>query len=202
MVTELVLTNSKAYECEFNDGTKKNLYSLTFIVVTLESQCFGIQWLKIYTSIGILNYILITIICLLCRARHTIKSLLNVYLKLSALEEKKTTENKWKYSFSAFVSCDRRDAKYFVYRKLLPNLETEESKLKFCIAQRNFLVGATIIDNIIRAISKSRKVIFVVSEYFLTSKWCQEELLIAHQVSRDAGNLLIINEYRKLNCIK
>ena len=120
------------------------------------------------------------------RARHTIICLLNVYLRLSALEEKKNTDNKSKYAFSAFVSCDHRDAKYFVYRKLLPNLETEESKLKFCIAQRNFLVGATIIDNIIRAISKSRKIIFVVSQYFLTSKWCQEELLIAHQVSRDA----------------
>ena len=186
MVTELVLTNWKTYECQFNDGTKKSLDRLPFIVATVESQCFGTQWLKIYISIGILNYVMITIICLLCRARHTIKSFLNVYLRLSALEEKKNTKNKSKYVFSAFVSCDHRDAKYFVYRKLLPNLETEESKLKFCIAQRNFLVGGTIIDNIIRAVSKSRKVIFVVSQYFLTSKWCQEELLIAHQVSRDA----------------
>ena len=87
-----------------------------------------------------------------------------------------------RYLFSAFVSCDHRDAKYFVYRKLLPNLETEETKLKFCVAQRNFLVGATILDNIMRAIQKSRKVIFIVSQYFLQSKWCKEELLIAHQV--------------------
>ena len=87
-----------------------------------------------------------------------------------------------RYLFSAFVSWDRRDAKYFVYRKLLPNLETEETKLKFCVAQRNFLVGGTILDNIMRAIHKSRKVIFIVSQYFLQSKWCKEELVIAHQV--------------------
>ena len=86
------------------------------------------------------------------------------------------------YTYSAFISCDHRDAKYFVYRKLLPNLENPETKLQFCIAQRNFLVGATILDNIMRAINKSRKVIFIVSQYFLASKWCQEELMIAHQV--------------------
>ena len=66
--------------------------------------------------------------------------------------------------------------------KLLPNLENPETKLQFCIAQRNFLVGATILDNIMRAINRSRKVIFIVSQYFLGSKWCQEELMIAHQV--------------------
>ena len=183
MVTELVLTKRKTYECQFNNGTKKNLDSLPLIIAALESECFGIQWLKLYVSFYVLSCILITIICLLIRGRNTISSLLNVYLRLRIPEEKKNTENKSKYMFSAFISCDHRDAKYFVYRKLLPNLETRESKLKFCIAQRNFLVGATIIDNIIRAISKSRKVIFIVSQYFLTSKWCQEELMIAHQVS-------------------
>ena len=54
--------------------------------------------------------------------------------------------------------------------------------MKFCVAQRNFLVGATILDNVMRAIHKSKKVIFIISQYFLQSKWCQEELLIAHQV--------------------
>ena len=66
-------------------------------------------------------------------------------------------------------------------RRLLPVLETEETRIKFCIAQRNFLVGGTILDNIIRSM-RSRKVICVISPYFLQSKWCKEELLIAHQV--------------------
>ena len=184
MVTELVLVNWKTYKCEYKNGMTRSLDELPFIVAALETKCTGSQWFKIYISFGILNYILITVICLLYRVRYTIKSLGNAYLRLNALEDKKNFQNKMEYAFSAFVSCDHRDAKFFVYRKLLPNLETKESKLKFCIAQRNFLVGATIIDNIIRAISKSRKVIFIVSQYFLTSKWCQEELMIAHQVSK------------------
>ena len=183
MVTKLVLRSRRKYQCEFNDGMKKSLDRLPFIVAALESQCFGTQWQKICISFLVFNYTFITIICLLYKGRRTIKRLLNVYLKLNTAEERKSIPDESKYVFSAFVSCDHRDAKFFVYRKLLPNLETKESKLKFCIAQRNFLVGATIIDNIIRAISKSRKVIIVVSQYFLKSKWCQEELMIAHQVS-------------------
>ena len=65
MGTHLILTNWQTYECAFNDGTIKSLDRLQSIVAALESQCFGIQWLKIYISIGVLNYIIITIICLL-----------------------------------------------------------------------------------------------------------------------------------------
>ncbi len=68
-------------------------------------------------------------------------------------------------------------------KKLLPILETEQTKLKFCIAQRNFRVGTTIMDNIIMSIEKSKQVIFIVSKFFLQSKWCREELVVAHQVS-------------------
>ena len=72
--------------------------------------------------------------------------------------------NKHKYTFNAFVSCECRDAKWFVKRRLLPILEREETKLKFCVAQSDFIVGATIIDNIMKAMTKSRKIIFIISQ--------------------------------------
>lgn len=50
-------------------------------------------------------------------------------------------------------------------------LETKETKLKFCVAQRDFIVGATIIDNIMRPMNRGRKIIFVISEYFLMRNW-------------------------------
>ena len=180
MGTELLLKNGKNYECEFNDGKKESLNKLTFIVAKLESQCFGSQWLEVCLSLEVITYFLITAACLTYRRRYDIRYLfLKMKLNRHKLRKILDTQN---YTYSAFVSCDHRDAKYFVYRKFLPNLETPETKLQFCVAQRNFLVGATILDNIIRAINKSRKVIFIVSEYFLGSKWCQEELMIAHQV--------------------
>ena len=181
MGTAVTLTNMDKYQCKFNDGRKERLYELDFIVAKLKSQCFGTKWLELYVTLEVLTYFLITVVCVSYRRRHDIKYIfLKMKLNKHKLRRILDTQN---YTYSAFVSCDHRDAKYFVYRKFLPNLETPETRLKFCTAQRNFLVGATILDNIMRAINKSRKVIFIVSEYFLTSKWCQEELMIAHQVS-------------------
>ena len=181
MRTEVTLTDMDNYQCKFNDGGKEDLNKLVFVVAKLESLCFDDQWLNICMSLEVLTYILITLICVSYRRRYDIKYIfLKMKLNRHKLRRILDTRN---YTYSAFVSCDHRDAKYFVYKKFLPNLETHETKLKFCVAQRNFLVGATILDNIMRAINKSRKVIFIVSEYFLTSKWCQEELLLAHRVS-------------------
>ena len=179
--TKVKLTDMGKYKCKFNDGRKECLYELDFIVTKLESQCFGTQWLKICLSVEMATCFLITAACVFYRRRYDMKYFF-LKLKLNRHKLKKILDTQ-NYTYSAFISCDYRDAEFFVYRKFLPNLETPETKLRFCIAQRNFLVGTTILDNIMRAIHKSKKVIFIVSEYFLASKWCQEELMIAHQVS-------------------
>ena len=180
MATTVTLTDMDKYQCKFNDGREENLYKLDFIVAELESQCFGTQWLELYVTLELLTYLFITVACFTYRKRYDVKYFfLKIKLNRQKLSKILDTQN---HTYSAFISCDHRDAKFFIYKEFLPNLETPETKLKFCIAQRNFLVGATILDNIMRAINKSKKVIFIVSEYFLASKWCQEELRIAHQV--------------------
>ena len=146
---------NKTYECTFKDRKVVPLNRLSFIVTELESQCYGTEWLQWSIGAEICTYTLITVFCLLYRRRHDIRYF---FLKLK-LNRQRLTEmyDKKTYHFSAFISSDHRDTKYFVYRKLLPNLETEETRLKFCVAQRNFLVGGTILDNIMRAIHKSKK---------------------------------------------
>ena len=89
--------------------------------------------------------------------------------------------NNNEYIYDAFISCTREGAKW-AKKYLLPKLENQDTGLKFCVAQRDFLVGKTIIDNIMDTISKSRKTILLVDETFIDSKWCQEELLLSHQV--------------------
>ena len=189
MGTKVILTDMDKYQCKFNDGRKEYLNELDFIVAKLESQCFGTQWLKVCLSAEAVIYFLITLACVFYRRRYDIKYFfLKIKLNRYKLKSILDVQN---YTYSAFISCDHRDTKYFVYRKFLPSLETPQTKLRFCIAQRNFLVGATILDNIMRAINKSQKVIFIVSEYFLASKWCQEELRIAHQVSFECSHKYI-----------
>ena len=181
--SKLQFLGRSSYKCTFKEGKRVPLNRLSFVISELESQCYGAEWFEWCIGVQVFSYVMITVFCLLHRRRHDIRYFF-LKLKLNRQRVMKFYDRK-RYLFSAFVSCDHRDAKYFVYRKLIPSLETVETNLKFCIAQRNFLVGATILDNIMRAIHKSRKVIFIVSQYFLQSKWCKEELLIAHQVQNN-----------------
>ena len=178
--TRVVFTNNNMYQCIFDDGRKETLNSTGSIISQLCTQCYSQRLLELYVGIEVLVFFLITGFCLVYR-RHEIWYL---YLRIKLNRQKLAALlNQKNYKYTAFVSCDHRDAKYFVTRRFLPNLETPKTNYKFCIAQQDFIVGATIIGNIMAAMHNSRKIIFIISQYFLTSKWCKEELVIAHQVN-------------------
>ena len=181
--TKVILTNNKTYKCVFDSGRKEALNSIGSIISQLFTLCYSPKWLEIYIATEAVVLVLITVFCLAYRMRHEMWYL---YLRIKLNRQKLAAVlNQKDYKFTAFVSCDHRDAKYFVIRRFLPNLETAQTNFKFCIAQRDFMVGATIIGNIMAAMHNSRKVIFIISQYFLTSKWCKEELVIAHQVNNN-----------------
>ena len=176
--TNIYLLNNKTYECRFSNKRRVRLNKLSSIVAQLESDCYGLKWLNFYIASELSIYFLILVLCLVFRNRHTLKYL---YWRLILNRQTARLDGK-QYLYNAFISCEHRDAKFFLIRKLLPKLETPDTKLKFCIAQRDFVVGVAIVDNIMRAMDRSKKVIFIISQYFLTSNWCKEELRIAHQV--------------------
>ena len=170
--TKVVLTKNNTYQCVFDNGTKEMLSSIESIISQLFSQCYSPRWLTIYIGTEALVLVLITVFCLVYRMRHEIRYM---YLRIKLNRQKLTVLlNQKGYKYTAFVSCDHRDAKYFIIKRVLPNLETPQTNFKFCIAQRDFVVGTTIIGNIIAAMHNSRKIIFIISQYFLTSKWCKE----------------------------
>ena len=178
-VTDTKFINRRDYQCEFDDRKRINLNRLSYIIAKLESHCYGSQWFQMYVEIGVSVNLFSLFCCLMYRMRH---HLWYLYMKARLNRRKlKALTGREKYTYSAFVSCEQRDL-MFVIRKLLPILETEETRLKFCVAQRNFLVGTTIMDNIMKSMDGSRKIIFIISQYFLRSGWCKEELRIAHQV--------------------
>ncbi|XP_067437011.1 toll-like receptor 2 [Thunnus thynnus] len=94
-------------------------------------------------------------------------------------------------SFDAFVSYSERDAGW-VENFLVPELEeTGENNedemnprgnrpLSLCLHKRDFLPGQWIVDNIISAMERSRRTIFILSENFVRSDWCRYELDFSH----------------------
>ncbi|KAL1452350.1 hypothetical protein MTO96_027915 [Rhipicephalus appendiculatus] len=50
---------------------------------------------------------------------------------------------------------------------------------RLCVAERDFIPGIEITENICRAIAQSRKSLFVISQEFCRSRWCMFELSLA-----------------------
>jgi toll-like receptor 13 len=69
---------------------------------------------------------------------------------------------------------------------------TADRRFRFCLADRDFKAGESIEDNIMQIIKQSRKVVFVLSDNFLKSKWCNLELELSAAESYLRGvNILI-----------
>ena len=184
-------TDFHSYQCTFDDEKLVNLSDLNLIVDILRFHCVPRDWspMRKATFTIFIVFTLILTATTSFRFRHTLRyhwlkhKVHREYLERHVLNQK--------YRFDAFVSCDRVGA-IWAKRNFLPNLENESTGMKFCVAQRDFLVGATIIDNIVRSINQSRKVVCIISQNFLKRGWCKEELLIAHQESLDRGKNIFI----------
>ena len=219
-MTKVNVVNFHTYHCTFPDGRTWQLNRLDTIVAKLEAECYTILWLDLGIVITLLVYILIFVLTMMYRMRHEIRYMW-IKMKMNRERLERLFSSKLSYhKFDAFVSCEHRDARLFVHRHLLPKLETknrgltarwlkqrnqaenghektEETKdsrpdMSFCVAQRDFVVGEAIITNVVKSIKASRKVILIVSKYFVSSNWCEEEMRIAHQESLDRGKNIII----------
>eukprot|EP00058_Branchiostoma_floridae_P026293 XP_002611784.1 hypothetical protein BRAFLDRAFT_99056 [Branchiostoma floridae] len=85
-----------------------------------------------------------------------------------------------RFVYDAFVAHNSEDIRWVVH-ELCHNLEDvqDQPRYKLCIHQRNFLPGAPIVNNIVKAIETSRKTICVLTRSFLRSGWCEFELQLA-----------------------
>ena len=71
----------------------------------------------------------------------------------------------------------------WVHYKLVSELENVYG-FRLCVHHRDFLGGLPIVDNIEDAIRCSRKVIVIMSENFVNSDWCVEEVHMTMSVDR------------------
>ncbi|KAM9425167.1 toll-like receptor 2 type-2 [Pholidichthys leucotaenia] len=110
-------------------------------------------------------------------------------------------------SYDAFVSYSESDASW-VENFLVPELEEPSEAdlgssgsphpLTLCLHKRDFLPGNWIVDNIMSAMERSRRTIFVLSKNFFQSDWCRYELDFSHfwvfdgRSGREAAILILL----------
>ena len=95
------------------------------------------------------------------------------------------------YQYDAFIAYCAED-RFWVHNILMKTLE-DYYGFKLCIHYRDFPVGGLIHETIIDMIDQSREVILVMSEFFLSSEWCQFELEVSlRQANLRQSQLIVI----------
>ena len=180
--TRLKLVNFPKYRCVYSNSREGDMSEgINQIVTTMERECGGNNWFTFSLTALFLYFTTVTIATCCYRYRHYIRYiLLRMRMRRERLDALLGRYHEYKYD--GFISCTREGA-YWAKRFFIPILENEQTGLQFCIAQRDFIVGKTIIDNIMDTIAKSRKTILLIDPTFIESKWCNEELLISQTVS-------------------
>ncbi|KAL3223201.1 hypothetical protein MRX96_027802 [Rhipicephalus microplus] len=82
------------------------------------------------------------------------------------------------FLWDAFVSYHNSDAEW-MREHVVPTLESTVLRFRLCVAERDFIPGLPITENVCRGISQSRKSLFVLSRQFCESRWCMFELTLA-----------------------
>ncbi|XP_054459795.1 toll-like receptor 2 [Anoplopoma fimbria] len=93
--------------------------------------------------------------------------------------KRKPKLKKGELEYDAFVSYSEMDSGW-VDAHLVPELEQAEPPLRLCLHKRDFVPGGWIMDNIMDAIEKSHRTLFVLSQHFVNSEWCKYELDYSH----------------------
>ncbi|CAH1782295.1 unnamed protein product [Owenia fusiformis] len=133
--------------------------------------------------------IIITIVCY--RRRYKLQY---IFLQLRAACRHHGKENA-DFDFDAFISYSSLDTSWGK-KTLYVNL-VAKFHYKICIDDINFKPGTEIVAAISRAIAKSNKVILVITQNFLRSKWCTYELnLVTGELASKGRDciLLILKE--------
>ena len=95
-------------------------------------------------------------------------------------------------NYDAFI-CYAESQRDFVNDVMVPKLKNTNPVWRFCLHDEDFLLGERITDNIIIAVTTSRRVVALLTQEFLDSDWCPFEFQQAHlRAMRDPSFSLIL----------
>ncbi|XP_036072545.1 toll-like receptor 2 isoform X1 [Oryzias melastigma] len=188
---DVVLTDKEdSYHCDsplYLQGESVSRVHLSIIV------CHQVLFVSVSCGVALL---LASLVCVLLWRLHAFWYLKMIWAWLKAKRSSQQRQRRRNdegsealISFDAFVSYSEQDASW-VENFLVPELEDPSDPLQpltLCLHKRDFLPGQWIVDNILSAIERSRRTVFVLSKNFVRSSWCRYELDFSHFRFFDAG---------------
>ena len=143
------------------------------------------NWYWMQPVIAVASAVALKLLCLaafgIYKKRYFIS---NLIFRLQERFMRPSNEPQQVFKYDAFVLYSSIEAdRLFVHFKLVSELE-KNFGFRLCIHHRDFLGGCDIADCIEQAIRTSRKVLVIMSENFLRSEWCIEEVHMTSSIDR------------------
>ncbi|XP_045203809.2 toll-like receptor 4 [Mercenaria mercenaria] len=173
--------------CTFKNSTSVSLATLHYDQFRLE--CSSYLTLILIASLSVLFFIIILISALVYRFRWNLRYL--YYMTKMKLFADYQRMNDTEYEKDVFVSYADED-RGFVIQQVKCELE-EKGEISLLIHDRDFRAGEYVVDNILRAITSTRRTLIILTKDFVRSKWCMYELNMARMEAADTGrNVLCV----------
>ncbi|XP_041357756.1 toll-like receptor 4 [Gigantopelta aegis] len=189
--TNVTLDIEGDYTCILQDGTYSNTKFVFQSIQNVKLNCMGRKIFVIVISVCIVCISIILIAAVLYRHHWTIKYvLLKVRGRMMLFQE--LNEDESQNPYDAFVAYSQHDYQW-VNDNIIQPLE-EEKSFCLCIWERDFQCGLYITQNVTDSIHQSRRTIFIVTENYLQSEWCEFEMRMAsiHAIQNITHRIIVI----------
>ncbi|XP_045160411.1 toll-like receptor 4 [Mercenaria mercenaria] len=182
--TNVNFTDYDEYKCKFDNGTHGNLVHVDMISRSLTKECANYFIVILATCLAILSGLITVAAGLAYRYRWNLRYMYySAKFKLKGYSPVNTEEAD--FQNDVFVSYADSEGT-FVRRHLVPELENNRG-LNLLVHDRDFRAGNFVNDNIMHAITTSRKTLIIMSRNFLRSKWCCYEMNMARMEGIKTG---------------
>lgn len=186
------------YTCAYEKGGQRNLISAADIYRQLQKDCAKYTVLIMSASLGFVFFLSVVIFGLIYRYRwdlryfyYSIKLRMKGHVPLINHEDDDA-----EFTHDAFVSYANENGT-FVKESVVPELE-ETRQMRLLVHDRDFRAGDYVCDNIMEAITTSRKTLILMSKDFIKSDWCVFEMNMARMEAIKTGRnvvcLLMLDE--------
>ncbi|XP_077549940.1 toll-like receptor 2 [Haemaphysalis longicornis] len=149
-----------------------------------EEECVAVDYYRVYAVPGILCIMSAAMLVYGAYRCRWYFIYICLYLKVG-IKGNRRRVHVGNYAWDAFLSYHASDSDW-VHDILLHKLESPPLKFRLCVAERDFIPGILIRENIFRAITQSRVCLFVLSPAFCHSRWCMFELRLAQHCLSDS----------------
>ncbi|XP_058015164.1 toll-like receptor 4 [Ahaetulla prasina] len=178
-----LLRNVQKMVC-YSPSDLKNVQVMDFVLASCEINTTTV-------AVSVTVVVVLIVISILCYKYYFYLYYVMVLFVGNRFSDEKETV------YDAFVIFSSKDQEW-VKQELQQPLEEELPYFRLCLFYRDFIPGVSIITNIIKeGFQTSRKVIAVVTDHFLESRWCNFELEVAQSwqlVETKASLVLIVLE--------